>query len=538
MTAACEQSSDAWSQGERLLESGELVSWCRYSLDDEETAVYLEILRDRSDIKLTRKLNSFLYFADPERPFRFFADPENFQVPTAQQSVTAIDAFMAYADQHWQLAVDHLYRGELIQWITISIAFGSFQFHDLETPTQFYDRVCAPFKASQHLEGLGLEALLEFLDRNITKPEIIVRFDETQIGQFSLSHWDAELSHQPIRVVITNTTRGYVAGYLELQTEKNVVSSKPWIAWSKAELQAATPPQDHIAFTLSGKDASVQHQLYLGNFTDQPKGTQLQQYLTVQRFLGTNYTEPYGTYPLKLKLMRYLQGFRWENWRWGLLGNLPGAVLDGCIGFTVGLLIFVLGVALAPQHYWGLISPQLDFTGNLNAWLILDSLLTIIFRAPYLAIMYLGFMLPLLMGICFAFSGFWIGIGKGHMQWSQQKDEKSHRIAGRWYAWLIIGYVGLQYARIAAPQIVFYLERNHQSSLVQDIQLPYFLMHQSNLPPYLAEWFPLAIFNVLVFLVPFISVLVGMNVVFRVRNRIRFIVSKQYGELINPPGKG
>ena len=501
---ACEDSSTNWKIGEQLLTNKQLIWWIRYGLADDDTVRLIEQVLSRQNLSTFRKLNEVLYRFDPERPFRFFRDPELFDPVTNAMSVTDVKSLIDFADANWALAVRHLYQGELITWLNYSLSpAGYYEGRRYHHMVQFFDEVCRPF-ADSHLQGVGLEALLEFLSPLLAKPEITVTFDQ-QHSAYTLLGWDQELPHQPVTLSIKNRTRGYFAGMVELLPPgKKQTPPSPWASFTPLPL-APDPlkPQTGLktqAFSLTGAEEQ-RFSLYLGNFKKFPQGRKYLQPLGLARYITQSaQPTPRDSFPITLGLMPYRAGYRGKLWAQGLRGGFPGLLLDGGIGFGVGLLIFVLGLLLTPHDSnWGFLQ---DFRHGLSLALVIDLILIALLRPLYLAIAIFGFGFSCMLAGAFAACGFFTAWRRGHSTYTSTHDQNAHGFFG------LLVMLGL-----LAATVLFFFSK------------PGFFTHQS---PF---------FDILAILMPSFFAYITVGIIVRVRTNLYKRTEKRWGSLLKPEGK-
>src|SRR6185437_14337367 len=343
---ACESSSQNWRIGEGILLNGGLFSWVRYSLQNLDAARAIERTLNRNDLSNMRKLNEFLYRIDPERPYRFFTQPGAFEPINEGMSIHSVQGFIKFADEHWDLTVQHLYDGELVAWLDAKAVRGVYG-NDYYETSQFFDEYCKQFARTQSA-GVGLEKLLEFLDPDLPKPKIRVTFGAEENG-YTLLNWDGELPHRSVIMNVQNTTRGYYAGAITLTPpEAKQISSAPWVSLSPLPLEAPPIPAGNLAtgsWSTNPQETSCELKgaisrpftFYLGNFNAQTRGRTYTRTVTLKRFEASP-TQAHiaGSFALKLQLMRFLGGYRLALWLRGLRGGIPGLLLNGGIGYVVG----------------------------------------------------------------------------------------------------------------------------------------------------------------------------------------------------------
>jgi len=560
LVAASEASATDWDYATGQLKSSALITWLRMGLQAElsQQRIVEEIMArpgyDASGASLTHALNETLYRLDPKRPFRMFASPDRFQSPATCESVATVEEFIAWADKHWSLAADHLYRGELAQWLEVQmrnryvteVDQGGFPTgRTFEGVVDLYKRNCAVFKGGE-LEGVGLENFLEQLDHDLPRPSLAIDFDGDTQG-YTLDNWDDELSHKPVTLTIRNTTRGYVAGAVTLApVERRELGRQrlrvPWVDFTPLpqppypEIQpipAANTPQVMVIpsktqkVTLQGVDKAT-FTLELGSFNALRRGSQYQRPIAVTRYItAPNTPTLVKEYPIKLRLMTFLGGYRRALWQRGLRGGLPGLLLDGALGYVATWVFLLLALLCAPHGHWSFLGASSSgWVGFFNFFLVL------IIRPFGLALAAYGYSLPGIVAVVFAFFGFITGRGRNFNHFKAQADVDSHLGASvllmfaLWLYGLILVIVDL--AAKARPIIP--LPGGLQAPMVM-----YYLQNpQASLPPIFGvEWLS-ALLSVVAGGV--VALLVGV-VIANVRRRLYAYVAQHNGALLNPPGK-
>lgn len=533
LITACEASATTWRTCEGLLEKKRLVLWVRWSLADDETVRLIERVVARQDLSLFRKLNELFYQFDPERPFRFFSDPDTFEAVSKQKSVTDIETLITFADAHWNLAVQHLYRGELITWLDQSVSpTGRYLGQTYHNARQFFKEVCSPF-ANTNLEGVGLEALLEFLDPSISKPAPVILFD-TQEAAYTLLDWDEELPHQPVALSIKNTTRGYFAGTLELHPpEKQHATSATWVDYNYLPLAPPLYPQPTLttqSFTLQGNQEQ-RFNLYLGHFKGLARGRIHERCIELRRYIRQpSQPTTVRQFPIHLSLMRFRAGYRGKLWAYGLRGGLPGMLLDGGLGFGIGLLLFWLGVLFTPNDSWGFFQ---NFSGNFSWLMVLDGALVALLRPFFLSIAVFGFGLASTLGIAFAICGFFTGWRRGHTAVTKEQDKHTHQVFCRWLMlglWAAAGGVIALLAHTPTYPALFDVSF---LGFARSIQVTAFFIPSLGFSPLHSLYFV-----TLAILMPGIFANIAMRRVIAVRSRLYDKTEKNWGKLKQPAGRG
>jgi DnaJ domain len=547
LLTACEESAINWRIGESNLQSGELLSWMSYSLRNVEAARTVGQVMKRDNLSLTRKLNTMLYAALPERPYRFFAQPGVFSPISPQASVTDLPALILYADAHWDATVAHLYNGELITWLESRAVRGVYGSRTYEARA-FFEAFCQSFAGTPRA-GVGLELLLEFLDTRLEPPRIEVTFD-TQKNGYSLLNWDGELAHEPVTMTIRNVTRGYFSGAVILQppTRKEITPAQ-WLdtRWLPAESSNPSRPSTssygapiqpewlttprRMECELKGVSAT-RMTLYTGNFSALARGKTYTRTITLDRYEDNPHRlHTVATFPFKLRLMRFLAGYRLALWLRGLRGGIPGALVDGGVAFLLGWIITILGQVLAPETQWGFFPTAQDYAGNtLTFSLAIDTVLTLVGRSFFCAIAVFGTQLPLMLAGGFAFFGFFIGLRRGHSTWQQHRDRTAHG----WATFVVLlalcgaatAIVAFNFGARTAPLYYFVLfgTEHFYRPLAYVITRDQLVPHWEGLP-YAAV---LALAT---------TILVVGRAIVAVRRRLYRWVETSAGSLLKPPGK-
>ena len=543
---ACEASLQDWRTGEGILASGGLFTWARYSLQNRDAEQAIETAQRREGLTEMRRLNEFLYRVDPDRPFHVFPNPGAFSVLKPEFKIASLEAFIPFADAHWDMVVQHLYDGELLTWLESRTSLGVYR-GESYTVRELFD---AQLKKYGHtpVAGVGLEQLLEFLDPDLPKPTIKVTFDG-QENHYALTSWDGELPHRAVTMTVQNTTRGYYAGLVTLTppTAKEM-SPAPWVSLASLPLQAPPPPSsgpppkwaprpEEANCELKGA-TSRKISFYLGNFNTLSRGRTYTRGVTLQRYeFSPTQASLTGTFPLSFQLMRYLAGYRLALWIRGLRGGIPGMLVNGGAGYLLGWLLVLLGTTLAPHEFWTFFPPATDFsaTGSPTAMGVLDFALTLLLRPFYYAIAVLGYQTPTLFAAFFGFSGFFTALRKGHTKYGRIQDAHAVRVAARWlavYTWgftttvLILNLANHSYPTYALP---FGGWTVHMTAFVFD-NFAYY-------PPTMVD-FPWSGFAFYAVFFAGVSAIVAGRLIIALRRRLYAWAEKSSGALLNPPERG
>ncbi len=556
---ACEASDAGWQTGQAILKNNELRNWVDGALRDIEARGVLEEIMGRPAVAakaptaLTHELNEALYRLWPDRPFRFFASPDRAQPPAQCFSVSSVEDFVKNADTHWQLAVQHLYNGELVVWLDQQQHGPRSDPADnavYPTIAAYYQRVCLPFKGTP-AAGVGLERLLEFLDIGLDRPNVTIRFDDDRTG-YTLKNWDGELPHKPITVTITNTTRGYVAGALTLATpeQRNLNGQIAPVAWVNFDRLPAPPytkkpvttyqrpwrlSEANRTFTLQGAgETPTSFTLSLGNFDALRRRRTYTRPVQLKRILYGPKTETViGAYPISLQLMGFLGGYRLALWRLGLRAGLPAAALDGALAFAATWLFLLLALLFAPHGQWGFFSTGMDYTASGGSvWLVIDAFLIALLR-PFAFTLYLfGFALPWIIGALFALRGFFLGHGCGYTQFKRADDLRGHRGFGAflmWALWLVGASV------LVMNLVAYYAPTISLGSVFQVWVLAYYIQHPLITPPDITG-FPIGNDALMVVVPGIVAYIIG-RIITNVRGRLYDLVERRDSGLLRPEGK-
>lgn len=575
LIATCEKNQTNWQLGEQLLKTRVLYDWFRVSLrDDDATQIIREVIQT-PHLSYFQRLNMLLYRLDPERPYRFFQQPDRYDQAAItfvtremgqKQDITTPTSIVTFADasgHNWSRVRDHLYRGYLLTWLRQSLNFrGRYQQDGLQQfilwPQEFFETVCQPFQDSPE-EDIGVEAFLHYLDRKLDYPQLEVTFDD-QKGSYTLPEWDKEIEHQPVAVVIRNVTRGYFSGTIALAPPAAQDPSFPWVDFTyltpridmtpRGAPRPASPPAPHPvtppphAFRLFGSSSQHSRSIYLGYMVELAYGRTYQRQMELRQVAGRpGQTNTVGKgYPITLELMRYRAGYRAKLWEQGLRGDYPGLLLDGGLGFGIGLLVFVLGAIFAPHASWGFLSPGRDWTGQINASVIIDGVLVTCLRPFYLAVGLLGFWLPTLMGIMFALTGYFTGLRSRFGPYNvphegnvfrANDDLKRHERIGGWTAFLFV--VLASAILLVGESLRFHLKVPY--SIAQHVPRPWFIADAA----FSEQTYGWVYFGLVAF--PPIVVLIAMRVVNAFRQEHYQRVAKLWGNegtekpLLRPQGR-
>lgn len=547
---ACETSAQDWRIGEGILKSGGLFTWARFSLQNRDAQQAIEAAQGRAGLSDMRQLNEFLYRVDPDRPYHFFPQPGVFSVLKPEFKITSIEALIPFADAHWDLAVQHLYDGELLTWLESRASLGVYR-GDSYTVREFYEQRLTPF-AHGAVAGIGLESLLEFLDPDLPKPTIKVTFDN-QENRYALANWDGELPHRAVTMTVQNTTRGYYAGRVTLTAPSaKELSPAPWVSLASLPLEAPTPPSGSPPprWNPTPEDANCELKgatsrtisFHLGNFNTLKRGRTYARTVTLQRYESSpTQASVTGTFPMTLQLMRYLSGYRLALWVRGLRGGIPGMLLNGGAGYLLGWLFVLLGITFAPHAFWTFFPRATDFSasGGPTATGALDFALTLLLRPFYYAIAVLGYQTPNLFAVFFGFFGFFAAMRKGHTKYSLTQDAHAVRVAAR----LLAVYIWIFTAVVLILNIgngMYPLYALHAPGVGWTITVRMTAFVFDNLafypPPMLTfPWSGFAFYSVFF---AGVSAIIAGRVIIAIRRRLYKWAGKSSGSLLNPPERG
>lgn len=547
---ACEASIQDWRIGEGILKSGGLFTWVRYSLQNRDAQQAIETAQGKEGLSDMRRLNEFLYRVDPDRPYHFFSQPGVFSLLKPEFKITSIEAFIPFADAHWDLAVQHLYDGELLAWLESRASLGVYR-GDSYTVREFFDQRLTLY-AHGAVAGVGLELLLEFLNPDLLKPNIKVTFDG-QENRYALTNWDGELAHRAVTMTVQNTTRGYYAGLVTLTAPSaKEMSPAPWLSLTSLPLEAPIPPSGSPPPRWNSTPQDVNCELkgatsrnitfYLGNFNTLTRGRTYTRTVTLQRYESSpTQASVTGTFPITLQLMRYLSGYRLALWIRGLRGGIPGMLLNGGMGYLFGWLLVLLGTTLAPHDFWTFFPPTTDFSanGSPTAMGALDFALTLLLRPFYYAIAVLGYQTPNLFAVFFGFFGFFAAMRRGHTKYSLTQDAHAVRVTARLlavYIWIFTAVVLiLNIANNIFPLYALQLLGVGWTVSVRMIAFVFDNFAYSPPPMSTFPWNGFAFYSVFF---AGVSAIIAGRVIIATRRRLYKWAEKSSGSLLNPPEKG
>src|SRR6185437_2763336 len=215
----------------------------------------------------------------------------------------------------------------------------------------------------------------------------------------------------------------------------------------------------------------------------------------------------------------------------------PGLLLNGGIGYVVGWLIVLIGLASAPHDYWTFFSSNADFTGGgVTGTGVLDIILLLLLRPFYFAVAVFGYQLPNIFAVVLGFFGFFTAKGRGHTKYTPEQDRRAIRKS----TWFLAAYLW-----IAATTILGF---NLGSALYPFISIPLpvvgshisvwliaFVFANSAYYPPPAVGFPWNGFAVYAVFFVGISALVAGRILIAVRRRLYKWAEKSAGGLLNPP---
>jgi hypothetical protein len=408
----CEQSEQGWQDGEMHLRSGELEHWVHPLT--QNLALTREVTRATDSILPNfQALNDILYHFLPERPFRLYQQ-ERWQPLHALVSIPTVKQLAALCDQHWDLITQHLYYGSLLTWLE-------------QSPRCPDIRKCYASSISQYAhrghiyQSLGLELLLEHIAPTLPRPEVVFTFDGSN-GSYTLLHWDKELAHQPVEVLMYNHTRGATIVSVELEIEN---SAPDWITLSGSQSGARRGANNERSlsplYNRPGEQNPIRFPIFLQNFQQMEHGQTWHGKLRVNTYTSNDQSSVTREYPLTLSTMEYRQGFRWHLWNWGLRGGWPGLVRNFLAGVAVSLIFFLLIIAFV----------------RVPSPLESNSFLSSAFQAGILGTIsmissFLSYKFVLFTGALAGVIGSVIGWKKGYADYSDKQNARNYMTAGFW----------------------------------------------------------------------------------------------------------
>src|SRR5436305_2460045 len=282
---ACEASKEGWVDGERYLRKGQLKQWVLFQLQAKALANDIGRYQAWSGVSDFRALNDTLYRLNADRPFRLY-QKEEWQLLATVTSASTPQELASLCDRYWQSGEKHLYEGAMVFWLEYCQ-----QIKDIRA---YYNASVQVYHQTMHTRGVGLELLLERAVPTLTKPQLRITFDGTE-NAYTLAKWDRELPHQPVKVAITNTTRGFT--YFRLKTNQGPTT----LASLSSNWLTLGPSDPFFVAGRPGNNMRATAQLSLQNLKYLQRGTQYQRTLTME-MLGENgvYTAP-RTFPITIR---------------------------------------------------------------------------------------------------------------------------------------------------------------------------------------------------------------------------------------------
>lgn len=408
---ACEEIRDGWIDGERLLRTGELAHWILFQLDNQPLAELTVSYQKQQALSDFRALNEALYALLPERPFRFYCN-EQWQARSEVPSATTTKELADLCDLDWDTGLLHLYRGSLVFWLEHSQGIPDLQ--------AYYTQAIAAYERQSSQRGLGLELLLEKAIPDpalLPRPKLVITLDG-HIGSCTIPRWDREIPHQPVEVVITNTTRGFTSLNLALAHQSEPAG--PY--W--AEMYASE---------ISGRPGAGLPYTTQVHFHDL---SQLKRGHTYIHKLNLSIYGAYGVppitqhFPITLKTMYGFQGLRGRLWLFGLRGNLPGLFWSTISGLFLAFLWTRLFSGLLFPWY---LSSKF---GQLPQWDLLSLTLAHLDFVFFLLGPYFVWFIAAMTGLV----GLCVGFGKGHDKQDSRQGYNARRGSQtfrRWHFWLL-----------------------------------------------------------------------------------------------------
>lgn len=541
----CEGSLQNWLAGEGSLTNNQLYIWVAHSLEDDHVVRLIADVQAQTNLSPMRKLNSLLYLINPERPYQFYYHNGVFNPIGAEDKLATVEALIAYADKHWDQAIQHLYYGELITWLEAKADISTYGHLSYDQVRDFYNAQIMRYAATADA-SIGLEKLLEFLDNKLLKPNIRVAFNG-QANSYTLRNWDGEIGHRPVTMTVSNTTRGYYKGQVKLMVPtRRQLTTAPWFSSTPLARQLPPPPpnvtrpvwvpQEEVIPVEFRGEATQTITFNLGYFNIlTPKRDYTREITLTQHEKSPEQVSDPNPFPITFQLMPYLGGYRRELWLRGLRGGFPGLLLNGGIAYLLGWLLVAIGLLFAPHNSWLFFSHETDFssTGSLTALGFLDYLLALLLRPFYYAIATLGNQTPNLLALIFGLSGLINGWRRGHSDYTEKQDEHMTRLAGRWASAVL--------ATLTAFILILNLSAHAYPVIsiggITVTLIAFIFNNPSFYPPDMSNfpWNGFAIYAVV-----FAGLIgsVARRVITSVRHRLYQWVGQNKQDLLNPPEKG
>jgi hypothetical protein len=478
---ACEELGDGWKDGVGYLRTGELWQWILFQLEDPVLSKEAQSYQKWTGVSDFRALNELLYCLDPKRPFRLYEQDSWQDVQSVPSANTPLE-LAKLCDLHWETAERHLYTGSMVLWLERTQHIAGLR--------EYYSRSLAGYETDNHARdrGVGLELLLEFAVPGLEKPNLVVTFDK-QISSYTLQAWDREIPHQPVTLTITNTTRGYISAFVNLQNRRDPVEPD-WISFSDSFVHG----------TYANKEIASQ-QIYLQNLSSLKRGR------TYRRQLLLSVRQEFGQppqvqqFPIMLKPMRFYQGLRGKLWTFGLRGGPVGFFWHFASAALLAFLPFLLIQKLIPQEFL-----SSSFT-EITAGTIFQRLA----GGVLFAMIFLQYKFILITAGIAGFAGFWVGKKLGHTDYTAKQGAHALRLWGFWLS-LIFAAILLYW-----DQGLAFMTQNDYYN--QDAQISYFVFFIGA--------------SVLIWLLLFLIMLI----LAATRSKLEQFLRTHYASLMNLPGR-
>lgn len=400
---ACEASKEGWADGERYLRK-ELKHWALYQLQDKALANDIGQYQAWAAASNFLALDVALYRLNANRPFRLYKDTK-WQMPDTVVSASTPQELAAICDLHWQSGERHLYEGAMLFWLEYC--------QQIEGIRQYYTETIQVYQPRGQMRGVGLELLLERVVPTLPKPNLRVTFDGTE-NAYTLDKWDRELAHLPVKVTITNTTRGFTCFRLQ-KTQEATRLAPYWLILGPSDpFWVAGRPGYRIPATA---------QLTLHKLTNLERGKRYQQTLTMEVLGEKGVVADQRTFPITIRTMSFYQGLRGKLWLWGLRGGLPGFFWNALVAALISFILLTLLPGLVPANWDGHVSLSGNVIPLLQGTVLVGKSLLVFLQNTFV---YLNI---LIMGI----AGFMAGKGKGHMDHDVRMGAHQFR---KWAGWL------------------------------------------------------------------------------------------------------
>ena len=424
---ACEESQAGWSDGERYLRNGKLWQWILYTLEDRDLAMRVRHYQGWTNVSDFRALNEALYCLVSTRPFRLYSN-EKWQQRDAIPSAKTPEELAQLCDTYWEVAEQHLYAGSMVFWLE--------HLHGLAALSEYYQKCIVGYATQGADRGVGLELLLEHAVPSLKKPQLVVTFDDQEgsyktesrwdheiphkLVDIPVSRWDHEIPHKPVNVTIANQTRGFTSLNVVLQPPANSLEPS-WLVLNGRTLVHGRP----------GAGMPASFTLTMQNLKLLQRGRTYKRTLTIARLGEYGSTPGVENYPITLKTMWFFQGLRGILWQSGLRGNIPALLWNFLAGTLLALLPFLLIPALVPASYsfWYISLGSANLLGVILQAVAAGFVQLLMFSHPLLSF-------PFMAGSLMGFTAFWIGLGKGHMDYTAKNHSSNFRKTMFWLAFV------------------------------------------------------------------------------------------------------